>query len=257
MATMKELNEALMQHIRPATFPLAIKMLEREADIPEKTRRPKKDMGLEMPVCQAVGMSRKYGWPLALGREDQLCPMGGLTLGFEAPKKTWLDGTFGEGPTTQGKEAREKAANALRRFDHGKYKILLIAPIARAAFEPDVVIMYGDSAQVMRMVQASTFERGCVLSSTASGGADCSELITQTMQTDECQFILPCNGDRVFGMTQDHEMAFAIPASKIDTTIRGLKHTHDMGQRYPIPTFLRFQAQFPDGYTNLMKHLRD
>lgn len=257
MATMKELNEALMQFIRPATFPLAIKMLEGEEGIPEKTRRPKKDLGLEMPVCQAVGMSRKYGWALALGREDQLCPLGGLTLGFEEPKETWLDGAFAEGPTTQEKEARAKSAQALRRFDHGQYRILLMAPITRAAFQPDLVVMYGDSAQVMRMVQACTFEDGGQLTSTASGGADCSEIITQTMQTDQCQFVLPCNGDRVFGMTQDHEMAFAMPASKIDTTIRGLKHTHDMGQRYPIPTFVRFQAQFPEGYNNLMKHLRE
>jgi uncharacterized protein (DUF169 family) len=257
MATMKELNEALMQFIRPATFPLAIKMMESEEGLPERTRRPKKDMGLVMPLCQAVGMARKYGWTLALGNEDQLCPMGALTLGYEPPKETWLDGTFAEGPTTQEKEARAKSAQALRRFDYGKYKMVLMAPINRAAFDPDLVVMYANSAQVMRMVQASTFESGGHLTSTASGGVDCSEIITQTMQTDQCQFILPCNGDRVFGMTQDHEMAFTMPASKIDTTIRGLKLTYDMGQRYPVPTYVRFQAEFPEGYTKLMEHLRE
>jgi uncharacterized protein (DUF169 family) len=257
MATMKELNEAFAQYVRPASFPLAIKMLESEEKIPEKTRRPKRDMGLKMPVCQAVGVSRRYGWALALDREDQLCPMGGITLGFEVPKETWLDGSFAGGPSTMDQPARAKTAQALRRFDPGKYKILLLAPVARAAFDPDLVVMYGDSAQVMRMVQACTFESGGQLTSTASGGADCSEIITQTMQTDQCQFILPCNGDRVFGMTQDHEMAFTMPASKIDTTIRGLRKTHDMGQRYPVPAFMRFQAQFPEGYTNLMKHLRE
>jgi uncharacterized protein (DUF169 family) len=257
MATMKELNEALMQYIRPASFPLAIKLLESDEGIPEKTRRPKRDMGVEMPVCQAVGVARRYGWALALGREDQLCPMGGITLGFEVAKESWLDGSFAEGPTTMEKGARAKTAQAMCRFDHGKYEILLMAAIARAAFAPDLVVMYGDSAQVMRMVQACTFESGGQLTSTASGGADCSEIITQTMQTDQCQFILPCNGDRVLGMTQDHEMAFTMPASKIDTTIRGLKLSHEMGQRYPIPAFLRFQAQFPEGYTKLMKHLRE
>jgi uncharacterized protein (DUF169 family) len=257
MATTKELHEALLQYIRPATFPLAIKMLQSEDGIPEKTRRPKRDLGTEIPVCQAVGISRKYGWSLALTREDQLCPLGGLTLGFEEPKETWLDGSFSQGPGTQTKEARVKRAHELCRFDHGKYRVLLIAPVARATFDPDVVVMYGDSAQVMRMVQACTFESGAQLTSTASGGADCSELITQTVQTDQCQFILPCNGDRVFGMTQDHEMAFAMPASKIDTTIQGLKQTYEMGQRYPVPAFMRFQPQFPEGYTNLMKHLRE
>jgi hypothetical protein len=48
-----------------------------------------------------------------------------------------------------------------------------------------------------------------------------------------------------------------MPASKIDTTIQGLKQTYEMGQRYPVPAFMRFQPQFPEGYTNLMKHLRE
>ena len=257
MATMKELNDALMQFIRPATFPLAIKMLADEKEIPERTRRPKKDMGLVMPACQAVGMARKYGWAIAVGNEDQLCPMGALTFGFEAPTEEWLEGSFEGGPTTQKKEARACTADALRRFDHNKYQFMLMAPLTRTAFEPDLVIMYGNSAQVMRMIQAATFESGGALTSTATGGADCSELVTQTMQTDECQFIIPCNGDRVFGMTQDHEVAFTMPASKIDTTIRGLKLTHDMGQRYPVPTYVRFQAEFPGGYGKLMDHLRE
>jgi len=46
--------------------------------------------------------------------------------------------------------------------------------------------------------------------------------------------ILPCTGDRVFGMAQDNEMAFAFPWSCAHEIIEGLEGTHKGGTRYPI-----------------------
>lgn len=40
MATVSDLDKALSTYFRPLTFPVAIKMLKSEAEIPEKTRRP-------------------------------------------------------------------------------------------------------------------------------------------------------------------------------------------------------------------------
>ena len=45
MADMKEVGQALDTYIRPLTFPVAIKMVESEGEIPEKTRRPFQQMG--------------------------------------------------------------------------------------------------------------------------------------------------------------------------------------------------------------------
>ncbi|MDP2954001.1 MAG: DUF169 domain-containing protein, partial [Chloroflexota bacterium] len=137
-----------------------------------------------------------------------------------------------------------------------QYRYLLIAPIQNATFEPQVVAIYGNSAQVMRLVQARTYSTGKALTSTASGGADCAEIAVRTILADECQFILPCGGDRVFGLTQDHEMAFTIPASKVEITVQGLEAGHKSGvQRYPIPAYLRFQPQMPPSYQKLMEFL--
>ena len=67
-------------------------------------------------------------------------------------------------------------------------------------------------------------------------------------ETDECQVILPCTGDRMFGQTQDDEMAFSIPASKLDEVMEGLQSTHKNGIRYPVPTFMNYTAKFPAKY---------
>ena len=59
-----------------------------------------------------------------------------------------------------------------------------------------------------------------------------------------------CQG---IGMTQDHEMSFMIPMSKMDTVLDGLAKTHKGGIRYPITSFFNFEATFPPSYQEQMK----
>jgi len=71
------------------------------------------------------------------------------------------------------------------------------------------------------------------------------------MQTGQPQVILPCYGDRVFGQTQDHEMAFTFPAGSEQAMIDGFEGTHQGGIRYPTPSFLRYKPIFPEHYYRL------
>ncbi|PYN44042.1 MAG: hypothetical protein DMD95_12045, partial [Candidatus Rokuibacteriota bacterium] len=89
-----------------------------------------------------------------------------------------------------------------------EYATLLVAPLDRTTFEPHLVCIYANPAQVMRLTQAALWKRGGKLTSSFGGRIDCSEIIVTTMRTDQPQVILPCSGDRIFGQTQDHEMAF-------------------------------------------------
>jgi uncharacterized protein (DUF169 family) len=61
MADLKEIEQAFNSYIRPLTFPLAIKMLKSEDEIPEKTRRPFQQMKKKVAICQGIGMARKLG----------------------------------------------------------------------------------------------------------------------------------------------------------------------------------------------------
>src|SRR5439155_1101857 len=73
-------------------------------------------------------------------------------------------------------------------------------------------------------------------------------IIVTTMRTDQPQVILPCHGDRIFGQTQDHEMAFTIPWNQMEEVIEGLKGTHNGGIRYPITQFMEYEAKLPPKY---------
>jgi hypothetical protein len=67
--------------------------------------------------------------------------------------------------------------------------------------------------------------------------------------------ILPCNGDRVFGMAQDSEMAFAFPWSFAQEIVDGLEATHKGGTRYPITVAMRDTVTMPKTYQEIMKML--
>ncbi len=246
-----QICDAIERHVRPQTFPLAIRMWPHTEPFPAKARRPWKDLGIRMATCQAFGISRRYGWTLALAREDLNCPLNLVAFGFEPPPEYYLRGCCCAGMYTETEAAGARTESMVARWEPQQYAGIVVAPLRRASFVPDVILVFGTPGQVLRMVTAALWKRGGYLTSRFSGRLDCSDEVIHTMRTQECQVILPCYGDRIFGHAEDHEMAFAIPASRVDEFLAGLEGTHRGGVRYPIPAFLRYTPQFPPSYERL------
>ena len=255
MIEMEAVNKALNLYVRPQTFPLAIRMYQRDEELP-RVRFPKRDLGISVTVCQGIAMARRYGWTIAIGKDDQSCPHGAVVLGF-VPAKGYLDGSFAEAVGLMPKEKFAKTAQSLSRLEYDKYSYMVAAPLHIATFEPHLILLYGNPAQVARLVNGAIAITGDVITSTTSGGTACSGLIARTMLSDQCQFILTGSGDRYFALTQDHELAFTMPLSKVESTIQGLKIGHESGiHRYPTPSFLRFEGQLPTTYYKFLELLK-
>ena len=252
MADLKEIEEALNTYVRPLTFPLAIKMLKSEREIPEKTRRPFQQTKKKVAICQGIGMARKLGWAVAMGKEDMQCSLGAAPFGFFKNLDFYNEGNLAAGMFTASKEVGKKEEDLVDRFEHGLYSHILVASLNRTAFDPDLFMIYGNPAQIMRLIQGALYNEGGAVQSSSMGRLGCSAIIT-VIQKDECRYLVPGNGDRIFGMTQDYEMTFLMPASKIDTVLDGLAKTHKGGIRYPITNFFNFQAAFPPSYQEQMK----
>ncbi len=252
MADLKELNQALNTYIRPLTFPVSIKMVKSEDELPDRTRRPFAKTGKKIAICQGIGMARKIGWAIAMGKEDMQCSLGAAPFGFFKNIDYFNEGNIAAGMFTASQELGKKQEALVDRYEHGTYSHLLVAPIARTAFEPDMFMIYGSPAQMMRLIQAALYNTGGAVHSSAMGRLGCAAIIT-AIKKDECRYIVPGNGDRIFGMTQDYEMAFLLPPSKVDDVLDGLLKTHKAGVRYPVTSFFDFQATFPPAYQEQMK----
>lgn len=266
MVDLKKFMESLDRYIRPQSFPVAARLCQSESELPERVKIPIRDLKMKLALCQGVGMARRYGWTVAVGNEDQNCVYGSLTMGFLPAKKEYLDGGFMEsiastvtGPLIPYQTQRDPAARTaqtLKRLEYGKYSHLLLSPLHDVAFEPHFIIVYGNSAQMTRLAQGALWERGGGLPAMLLMGVACSLMVANTMLTDECQFILPCHGDRILGTAQDHEMSFTVPMSKVEQMMRGLAGSHKTGvYRYPVPSQIRFEAEFPETYQKLRAFL--
>ena len=91
-ATPKELIEKIESHVRPATFPVAVRLLGSDEPIPDKARRPQRDLGVQITTCQGVTMARRYGWTVALTRDDINCPLTKVAFGLETEPSYFTDG---------------------------------------------------------------------------------------------------------------------------------------------------------------------
>lgn len=247
MVDIRKTAEALNHFLRPQSFPLSIRMCGRGEGLPDKARLPRRDLGISIAVCQALAMARRYGWTVAVGREDQVCPHAHAVMGF-VPRERYADGIIAEAAAVGKKNEFAQAARGLSTLEHRKYSHLLVAPLERASFEAHFIMFFGNPAQVARLVQGATFKSGEMLGFVAGGGRACSVFIARTMLTDQCQVVLAGAGDRYFALTQDHEMAFTIPLSRAEEVAEGLEATHRAGLRYPTPSWLRFEGQLPPEY---------
>lgn len=251
--------------INPATFPVAVTFLSEEPQIPSSARRPLRDLQVRMGVCQGVAMSRRYGWTMAFGKEDAGCAIASHTYGWEEASEEGMLSFF----TAMNYASDEKAAHQLvdgfRTQRKQKNPIVIFSPLARTKVEPNVILVYVNPAQLMRLIHGATYGTGEPIESNFSGrAASCSEGIIGAYIDDTVKVVVPGNGDRVWAGCQDHEMLMAIPATRLSDLVEGLEATHKQGIRYPIPTYLRYAPEVgfslpvseifkPDALTKLMK----
>nr|MBN2278411.1 DUF169 domain-containing protein [candidate division Zixibacteria bacterium] len=247
----QKLDEALTKYVKPGSFPLAIRFLKEGDDYSLRTKRPQRDMGIKVSVCQTFSMARRYGWQVAVGEEDINCPLALTAFGFKKETGSFTCGEMCAGMFTETRQVGAKTEAEVPKFSFKEYRYILTAPISRADFVPHLFLIYGDSAQVMRLLTAVLYRKGGYLISKFSGRLDCADICVETMKTGQPQIILPCYGDRVFGQTQDHEMAMSFPAGIEEDLIAGLEGTHHGGIRYPTPSFLGYTPVYPKHYYKL------
>lgn len=252
----KELDACFSKYLRTLTYPVAVKFWKEGEPLPERTKVPTKDFGHPIALCQGVTLARKYGWAIAFYREDEACALAQVALGYCDEPDFVGDGSLCYPLYAGSMEAAKKIHEAAPKPPKADTHCIVLAPLHLAAFDPDVVIVYGNSAQTTRLVQASQFNDGTPVESRFSGRIACGGEITIPYTRNRCNVIIPGGGERVFALTGDDELAFAMPASKIKDVTEGLIGTHKAGAaRIPTPVAgLNVRPVFPKYYWDLEQY---
>ena len=258
MIDIKKINEAYSLYLRPQTFPLAVRMCESAAELPERARIPKRDLKIDISLCHAITMARVYGWIMAIDK-FQSCYIAGLSMGFLPLLPDVADGSLQASLGLWGlpREDQEASLKNIAKFDYAKYQHVLISPLDKASFEPHVILFYGNPAQVWVLLSAYLSGNGKnSININMSNQAGCTTYITSAIKNNEAQFAIVGIGERLIPHPQDSECVLSVPFSKIENTINGLEKNYKTGVfRYPIPGFLQYNSQHPQGYDKMRSHL--
>lgn len=242
----RKYGERIEALVRPATFPLAVRLVRPEEEIDPAFRRPSRDMKLQNFVCQNFKMARAYGWTMAVTQEDINCKLARAVYGWDAfgeEERKWAE-AFNVGLYAKDAPTESRFEAHLHFLDHA-IKGLVISPLARTRVVPDTVLVYCLPAQAMRFVQGYLFMQGGVLQFSAAGRVgSCHEGVIKTIQTNQPQYVTLGNGDRIWGGAQDSEVMFSCPRDKLDTLLEGLERTHAAGLRYPVPAYMNYSPGF-------------
>ncbi|MFX0125505.1 MAG: DUF169 domain-containing protein [Candidatus Hodarchaeota archaeon] len=251
MGKWKELDQTLNKYLRLASFPIAVKLFEAEEDLSKINflKRPKKKLAL----CQIFSYSRYYGWTMGLTKGDNICPLAEIAVGFEQPYKSFLEGFFFVGRYNETPEGAKKTAEMIPKIPHGDISAIVSGALHRIEYEPDLIIIYGNSAQVLRIIQGALWKEGGRITVSTFGDAVCADTISNAFLTGKLQVAIPCLGDRRFGLAKDTDLAASIPVKMIHSVVQGLEGTHKGGSRYPIP----FEICTPEAFLQMSEHIKE
>lgn len=255
MCFQREFNQVVEEYIRPLTYPVAVKLLKNDEPFPEKTRFPAKMAGCRWALCQGIAMSRRVGWTVGFRKEDHSCVLALMMFGYEEEPEAVKNGEIVYPYYAETVEAGRRTQEGTPRLPLDAVTGIVTAPLSKADFTADVVLVYGNSAQIIRMVQGALYRQGGKIESAFTGRGACGSEIIVPYQTQECKVILPGGGERVYAHTADDELVFAIPACKLEDVAAGVVTTHKSGiARIPTPfAGMRAQPQYPEKYQEVAK----
>ncbi|MEM4406117.1 MAG: DUF169 domain-containing protein [Candidatus Methanomethylicaceae archaeon] len=232
---MKEAADKIYRYIKPKSRVVGIRFFKSRAEAEgmlKNLRRPRK----RLTICQIINTARLYGWTWTVFSEDADCVLGSSVLGLREIDESFRSGEiFAKLGYVTDKSVAKKFADSVPKIKE-RNEGFVVGPLESLEIEPDLVIIYGNGAQMMRVINGAVYATGERLTFGAIGDIGiCGDGIAEAYNTQKPQLVVACYGERRFGHTSDDEIAMVIPFRYLEKVAEGLEKTHNAGIRYPIP----------------------
>jgi len=257
MPTVKEYNsygEELEKLLLLRTSPIAVKMLKREDDVPEEAVRPKRDRGYHLAQCQAFAMSRREKATVALLKEDNWCWAPLIGYGLVEMPEFGTRGALYFPHFVESQAAAKALIKTFPRLEYGKYIGIVSAPLRTASFEPDLVLIYTNTAQLRTILLAVKYKEGALITSEFDPIDSCVFSTVPVLLTGEYRITIPDPGEYERAMTGEDQIIFSVPGNKVETLVRGLGHFEEIRLGYTdLAPVMRPDFPQPEFYKMLFR----
>ena len=178
-----------------------------------------------LSFCQAV-RGASLGHEILLKREMGGCPGANRALGFCEVTSNFYSGESGFSlGLYKNEEVAKSVANDVAITEKETCGIAL-GPLDKFSEAPDVVIIFANPREMMRVMQGYTHVFGIAKNISLSGNqALCVETTATPLKTNDINISLLCSGTRFKAKWSDNELVCGLPYSMSEKLVEGLKGT--------------------------------
>jgi uncharacterized protein (DUF169 family) len=212
------ISEELKKILKLKNSPVAIKFVRNKGELVKNIPKINEKIRHCEMVKKASNGEVFYG-----SSKEQLCKGGSSSLGLEEVPKNMKTGEF------YYNLGRFKSIGSAKRtldlIPKIKFKnyALIYAPLEKANFEADIIILIVNPKKAMLVSQAIVYTLGGRVNSNFAGiQSVCSDAVAGPFNTKETNFTLGCNGSRKFAKIQDEELIIGLNSENINCLITAL-----------------------------------
>jgi uncharacterized protein (DUF169 family) len=129
-------------------------------------------------------------------------------------------------------QAREHLAKRFPRLQCGEYAGLAIGPLRTVNFDPDLILIYSNTAQLRSILLAVKYKTGTLLGSEFDPIDSCVFSVVPPILDGQYRITLPDPGEYERAMAEEGEIIFSVPAGKLEELMAGLRHLEEVHLGY-------------------------
>ena len=215
-----EAATVLKKYLKMDGSPVALRFATKKEDIPAGI--PEIDKTIRH--CSMVNLARREGRIFYATAPKHECNGGAWALGLREITETLKNGEFyfrlGK---FESSAACKRTIDRIPHIETGETYATLYAPLEKAPFTPQVVIIVSNPWSMLKLSQSTLFRIGGRINAEFAGiQSVCSDACAQTYLNGKVNFSLGCDGSRKFSGIDDAEMVMGIPAELLPEIVEGL-----------------------------------
>jgi uncharacterized protein (DUF169 family) len=244
MMSNAEMAAALQERLRLDSAPVAIKLVSSGEACPDGLIERSK----RLSFCQFVVAAATGGYPFLVNRGNLGCFNARIVFGLFDPK---MDGAVMEKTIRTHVGVYAPDAAAAKTLIASKPAVppsamdgVAVAPLAKASFQPDAVIMLVVPAQAYFALDDYMYA-SCDSSIQFEVGTNslvCAYCAVRSAFLDRISLTPACTGGRNYAGIERTQMTMAFPGSKLELLMEGLR---DRSRRVPYPGMIAMPAPIP------------
>ena len=216
-----KLGNELVDLLKLETSPVAVALVQKDSEVPEGFNR------IENPTrhCQMINNVRHDGSQFYALVDDHQCGGGASFLGYKELGEALASGEmYFKLKRFDTLESAKRTMEMVPRLEAGSTKAILYAPLDKAQFVPDVIVIITNPKQVMQLSQALIHKEGGRIEASFAGIQSlCADGVVIPYQQDKVSVSVGCGGSRKYAGVEEQEMIIGIPAARLADMVESLK----------------------------------